>query len=154
MSIFRPTKGRGGMGGYQGKPSPKPMKAKSTKARSRDGVIHQRFEEVLQVQERHFGSRFCLASLGHPDWKHACPSLKKTFYPLVPDHVETRNGPDADRRENLQGLCTWCNYQKGSVRVLDFRPSEMVKELKRLDEKEAEEALGETDDLPESEIPT
>ena len=105
--------------------------SKKQKARTKN-VIHPNFERVLRAQRDLYGSNFCQA--GAAGWKDRCPNNKPEGkkFPLVPDHVLTRNGKDVDRHENLQPLCSWCNFQKGSKR-LEFRPVEFVEACKALD---------------------
>jgi 5-methylcytosine-specific restriction endonuclease McrA len=113
-----------------------PINPISPKQRKRQGSLNDKREIVLSIQEKVLGKRFCLATLGHPDWKHKCPSLLGRFYKFVLDHVNTRNKADADKFENLQGLCSWCNWMKGSLRI-DFRPPELKEALKKMDSGEA-----------------
>ena len=109
----------------------KAMKSVSKKQRARTSIIHENFERVCQEQEKLYGERFCQAGAG--EWENKCPNNKPgRRYPLVPDHVLTRNQENADRHENLQPLCTWCNFYKGSRRI-DFRPPEFVEACKALD---------------------
>ena len=109
-----------------------PINKVSPKQAKRTRSFVGKLEVVMATQERILGKRFCLATLGHPDWKHKCPSLLGRMYKFLLDHVNTRNKADADNYENLQGLCSWCNWMKGSVRI-DFRPPELVEALKKLD---------------------
>lgn len=111
----------------------KPIKPISKKQKERTkNVIHPNFERVLKVQRELYGSNFCQAGAG--EWKDKCPNNKRDGkkFPLVPDHVFTRNGKDVDRHENLQPLCTWCNFQKSSKRI-DFRLPEFVEACRDLD---------------------
>jgi hypothetical protein len=110
----------------------KPIRKVSSKQRARTRKLHENFERVLKVQWDLYGANFCQAGAG--EWRDKCPDNKNgKRYPLVPDHVLTRNGKNVDRHGNLQPLCSWCNFQKGSVR-LDFRPAEFVKACEKLDE--------------------
>lgn len=140
MFEIRPTKGRGGIGGKRNPGAPiKNLKPMSDKQRKRTDVLHDKLEIYLKVQERIYGKRMCEATRGHENWKHKCPCTEGRFYPLVLDHVNTRQADDPDDFANLQGICTWANYVKGSVRGLDFRSPEMKAALVELDLKEKED---------------
>jgi len=140
MFEMRPVKGRGGIGGHRREGIPKKvMKQVSPKQRKRTNGLHDKLENILKAQDRIYGKRICEASKGHEDWKFRCPSLDGRYYGLVFDHVETRNEENADRYANGQALCTWCNFQKGSVRGLDFRSPAMKAACEELDRKGAEE---------------
>ena len=135
----RPVKSKSTGIGLRKDPSKpkKPMKWASKKQAKRTDNLHVIFEEILKVQDRMYGHRFCWAGAG--EWKDRCPNNKPEGrkYPLVPDHVYTRNRSKkiVDKPSSLQGLCSWCNYQKGSKRI-DFRPGEYFRELEILDTKE------------------
>lgn len=108
--------------------SPKRLRRTSPKQRKRTDVLQDKLEILKKTQTDLYGAPCCETTSGVVEWKHKCPGK----YPLVVDHVGTRNQVDADRFANLQLLCTWCNYQKGSVRI-DFRPQEMRDALRALD---------------------
>ena len=111
-----------------------PIKAVSKKQRKRTDKLHGTFELVLKAQREFYGEEHNFCQAGAGEWRDRCPNNKKgKQYPLVPDHVFTRNGKNVDRPSNLQPLCNWCNFQKGSRRI-DFRPSEFVEVLKKLDD--------------------
>ena len=107
------------------------IKAMSTKQRTRTDLLAEKFKVVLKVQRELYDYNFCASKWGHPEWPHVCSGKLK----LTPDHVMTRNQVNADRFENLQPLCSWCQYIKGSRRI-DFRPKEYKEALQRLDEQE------------------
>jgi hypothetical protein len=114
----------------------KPMKFSSKKQTARTNALKEKLNIVLDAQESLYGIQGCEASRGHKDWKFRCPGLDGRYLTLVLDHVETRNGWNADRYENLQVLCSWCNHQKGSIRGLDFRPAIMIQSMRELDNRE------------------
>jgi 5-methylcytosine-specific restriction endonuclease McrA len=114
----------------------KRMKQVSTKQARRNRLIKEKLQIILEIQQDIYGQSMCEASRGHVDWQHKCPSRLGKYLPFVVDHVETRNQTNADRWENLQVLCSWCNYQKGSIRGLDFRPAMMIQAMKELDNME------------------
>ena len=120
--------------GFKRDPSQKrkPIKAVSKKQRLRTSSLQANFQRVLGVQRELYGENFCQPGAG--EWREKCPNNKGKRYPLVPDHVNTRNGKDVDRHGNLQPACSWCNFQKGSKRI-DFRPPEMVAACEGLDKK-------------------
>ena len=133
----RPTKSKnGGIGGGRKKNLNK-IKPVSKKQRKRTNGLQDKLEMVLEAQERIYGQRICEATRGHENWKYKCPCVLGRPGKLVLDHVEGRNNENADRFENLQAICHWSNYVKGSIRGLDFRTPEMVAEMKKLDEKES-----------------
>ena len=105
----------------------------SKKGRVRNKNLKAKLEVILEIQERLYGRTMCEAMRGHDGWKHRCPALDGRDEQLVLDHVSGRNNENADRYANLQVLGSWCNFQKGSVRGLDFRPKEMVAAMLELD---------------------
>ena len=98
----------------------------SKKQAKRNRALRSKLEVVLGVQHELYGTTRCEA--GFKGWKAGC------FGDLVLDHVDTRNGRDPDRYENLQALCSAHNGLKGSVRGLDFRGAEMLQRMRDLDE--------------------
>ena len=106
------------------------LRHESPKQRKRTKELHARFEVVLQTQAGLYGRNFCQA--GASEWRDRCPNNRGKEFPLVPDHVNTRNEKNPDRYENLQPLCSWCNHIKGSVRK-DFRSTEFKEALQALD---------------------
>ena len=136
IAFPRPTKSKnGGLGGGRKKNENK-LKPMSKKHRKRTNGLQDKLEVILQVHDRIYHQRICEASMGHKNWNHKCPSLDGRYYELFADHVETRNMKDADKYENLQALCSWCNRIKGSIRGLDFRCDDMKKEMRKLDNDE------------------
>jgi 5-methylcytosine-specific restriction endonuclease McrA len=110
------------------------IKPISPKGRKRNKNLKAKLEVIISIQEQVYGRAMCEATRGHKDWKHKCPCLGSgRDYPLVLDHVEGRNNENADRYENLQVLCSWANFQKGSIRGLDFRSPEMMAAMVELD---------------------
>jgi hypothetical protein len=125
MIELRKAKGRGI--GFKRDPDKKPSRLRrvSKKQAKRNRALKGKLGEILAIQHELYGTERCEA--GAQGWKPGC------FDTLVLDHVETRNGVDSDRYENLQVLCVAHNGLKGSVRGLDFRPKEMVERMKELD---------------------
>lgn len=108
------------------------IKQVSKKQRIRTDKLRENFERVLKAQYDLYGRNFCQA--GAWEWANRCPNNRGKHYPLFPDHVGTRNQTNPDRHENIQPLCGYCNFLKGSRRM-DFRPPDFREACKKLDEK-------------------
>lgn len=102
------------------------LKPVSKKQRRRNKSLANKRMILMTEQVSQTGTAFCSAS--DAKWDHEC------FGDLVLDHVETRNGPNADDYENLQIICAHANTKKGSIRGLDFRTKEMKDRCLELDE--------------------
>ena len=100
----------------------------SKKQAKRNRSLKEKFAIIVTEQIRLYGTAQC--EHGKYQWAHGQPA--NCAGQLVVDHVGTRNQDNADRYENLQILCWFCNTGKSSVRV-DYRPPEMKEAMLELD---------------------